>query len=102
MYAKRAHTLAADGRPAPGWRQACFYSGLAVIFVAVASPLESLAQDVLVAHMGEHLLLGDIATLLLVLGLTGPLIAPVLHIRTIDRLRFLTNPLIALPLWAID
>jgi cytochrome c oxidase assembly factor CtaG len=102
MYAKRAHTLAAHGRPVPGWRQACFYSGLALIFVAVASPLESLAQDLLVAHMGEHLLLGDIATLLLVLGLTGPLLAPVLHIRTIDRLRFLTNPLIALPLWAID
>jgi cytochrome c oxidase assembly factor CtaG len=102
MYAKRAHTLAGDGRPVPRWRQACFYSGLALMFVAVASPLGSLAQELVVAHMGEHLLLGDVATLLLVLGLTGPLLAPVLRIRTIDRLRFLTHPLIALPLWAID
>ena len=29
-------------------------------------------------HMIEHLLLGDIAALLIVLGLTGPLIAPIL------------------------
>ena len=31
-------------------------------------------------HMIEHLLLGDIAALLIVLGLTGPLLAPVLRI----------------------
>ena len=30
--------------------------------------------------MSEHLLIGDIATLLIVLGLTGPLLAPVLAI----------------------
>ena len=53
-------------------------------------------------HMIEHLLLGDIAALLIVLGLTGPLLAPVLRIRFFDRLRVLTHPLIAFPLWAID
>ena len=36
------------------------------------------------------------------LGLTGPLIAPILRIRFFDRLRVLSNPLIAFPLWAID
>jgi putative membrane protein len=102
LYAKRAHTLAADGRAVPRWREVCFYSGLTVMFAAVASPIGSLAQELVVAHMGEHLLLGDIATLLLVLGLTGPLLAPLLRIRTIDRLRFLTHPLVALPLWAVD
>ena len=34
----------------------------------------------MIAHMVEHLLLGDIATLLLVLGLTGPLLQPILAI----------------------
>ena len=53
-------------------------------------------------HMVEHLLLGDIASLLIVLGLTGPLIAPILRIRLFDRLRVLSHPLIAFPLWAID
>jgi cytochrome c oxidase assembly factor CtaG len=52
--------------------------------------------------MIEHLLLGDIAALLIVLGLTGPLLAPVLRIRVFDRLRALSHPLVAFPLWAID
>ena len=102
MYGTRARTLARDSRPVPTWRQVCFYSGLVVMLAALVGPLDSLSQDLVVAHMGEHLLLGDVATLLLVLGLTGPLLAPVLRIKTIDRLKFLTNPLIALPLWAVD
>jgi cytochrome c oxidase assembly factor CtaG len=102
LYGTRVRTLGRAGRPAPRWRQVCFYGGLVVMFVALVGPLDDLSQELLVAHMGEHLLLGDVATLLLVLGLTGPILAPVLRIRTIDRLKFLTHPLIALPLWAID
>ncbi len=52
--------------------------------------------------MIEHLLLGDVAALLIVLGLTGPLIAPVLRIRVFDRLRALSHPAVAFPLWALD
>jgi cytochrome c oxidase assembly factor CtaG len=52
--------------------------------------------------MIEHLLLGDIAALLLVLGLTAPLIAPVLRARAFDRLRVLAHPAVALPVWLID
>src|SRR3954447_11493215 len=76
LYGARARTLARGGRPAPRWRQVCFYTGLAVMLLAVATPLGHLSQELVVAHMAEHLLLGDLATLLLVLGLTGPLIAP--------------------------
>jgi cytochrome c oxidase assembly factor CtaG len=47
-------------------------------------------------------MLGDIATLLLVLGLTGPLLQPILAIRFFDRLRILTHPLVAFPLWALN
>ena len=85
----------------PGWRQACFYSGFVVIAVALTS-LGGASQELLFVHMIEHLLLGDIAALLIVLGLTGPLIAPILRIRFFDRLRILAHPLIAFPLWAID
>ena len=56
----------------------------------------------MIAHMVEHLLIGDIATLLLVLGLTGPLLQPILAIRFFDRLRILAHPLVALPLWALN
>ena len=100
-YAKRVHTLGRAGRPVEGWRQACFYGGFITIGVALTS-LGGDSQELLSAHMTEHLLLGDIAALLIVLGLTGPLIAPILRIKLFDRLRILAHPLIAFPLWAID
>lgn len=99
LYGRRAHTLARAGHPVPRARRASFYTGLAVIALALSS-LGGASQDLLWAHMTEHLLLGDIASLLLVLGLTGPMLAPVMRIRFFDRLRILTHPLIALPLWA--
>src|SRR5271156_939133 len=101
LYARRARTLAEQDRPVPGWRQACFYGGFVVIAAALTS-LGAASQDLLWVHMVEHLLLGDIAALLIVLGLTGPMLAPVLRIRVFDRLRALTHPAIAFPLWAID
>jgi cytochrome c oxidase assembly factor CtaG len=101
LYARRARTLAAGGHPPPHWRQASFYCGCATIAGALAG-LGSLSDELLWAHMVEHLLLGDIAALLIVLGLTGPLIAPVLRIRLFDRLRALSHPAVAFPLWAVD
>jgi putative membrane protein len=102
LYARRAHTLSGGAHRIPTWRQVCFYSGLAVILLALLSPIGELSDELLYMHMVEHLLMGDIAALLIVLGLTGPLLAPMLRIRFFDRLRVLTHPLIAFPLWAID
>ena len=82
LYARRVRTLAADDHPVPGWRQACFYGGFVVIGAALTS-LGAASQDLLYVHMIEHLLLGDIAALLIVLGLTGPLLAPILRIRLV-------------------
>jgi putative membrane protein len=102
LYAVRAAHLRDRGRPVPGWRQASFYGGLVVIVAALTSPLGAAAGDAFVAHMAEHLLIGDVATLLLVLGLTGPMLAPLLRIRLLAPLRALAHPLVALPLWALD
>lgn len=102
LYAKRGSTLAAKGRPVPIWRQVCFASGLLVIVVALISPVGHISEELVIAHMVEHLLLGDIATLLLVLGLTGPLLQPILAIPVFDRLRILAHPLVAFPLWAVN
>jgi cytochrome c oxidase assembly factor CtaG len=101
LYARRVRTLAAGSHQVRRWRQACFYGGILVIAVALTS-LGSAAEDLLYMHMIEHLLLGDIAALLIVLGLTGPLLAPVLRIRLFDRLRVLSHPAVAFPLWTID
>jgi putative membrane protein len=100
-YARRAHTLSRTRHAVPAWRQACFYAGFLVIAVALSS-LGGASEDLLYVHMIEHLLLGDIAALLIVLGLTAPMLAPVLRIKLFARLRVLTHPLIAFPLWAVD
>ncbi len=102
LYAKRSLTLAERGRPLPLWRQLCFAGGLLTISVATVSPVSHIAEELVIAHMVEHLMLGDVATLLLVLGLTGPLLQPILAIPIFDRLRILTHPLVAFPLWALN
>ena len=102
LYAKRSLTLAAKGRPVPVWRQLCFATGLLLIAIALVSPVAHIAEELVIAHMIEHLMLGDLATLLLVLGLTGPLLQPILAIPVFDRLRILAHPLVAFPLWALN
>src|SRR3954454_24315032 len=101
LYALRAHRLAGTPRAVPGWRRACFLGGLCLI-VAAFTALGSLGDELFWAHMVEHLVIGDLGTLLLVLGLTGPVLAPALRIRFFDRLRVLAHPAIAFPLWAAD
>ena len=102
LYWHRAMVLSWDGRAVPVWRQVCFYGGLVVMLVALVGPLDDLSQELLVAHMGEHLLLGDIATLLLVLGLTKSLLQPILAVRLFNRLQILAHPLVAFPFWALN
>jgi cytochrome c oxidase assembly factor CtaG len=50
--------------------------------------------------MLQHVLLGDLAPLALLAGLTGPILRPVLAF--LHRLRFLAHPFVALPLWAVN
>ena len=101
LYALGVHRLAGTPRAVPGWRRASFYSGLTLIVLTLAG-LGDLGDDLFWAHMVEHLVLGDIGALLLVLGLTGPLLAPALRIRMVDRLRFLIHPVVALGVWALN
>jgi cytochrome c oxidase assembly factor CtaG len=102
LYAKRVATLRGTPRAVPAIRQWAFYGGVAVIAAVLISPLAGLSEELFWAHMAEHLLIADVGALLLVLGLTGPVLAPILRIGVFDRLRVLAHPHVALPLWAID
>ncbi len=72
---RRARTAGAH-RPSIG-RLALFAGGLAVIVVALVSPLDSLGDQLMVMHMVQHILLLDLAPILLILGLTKVLLRPV-------------------------
>ena len=102
MYLVRARRLARSGKPVASWRQVCFLSGLALIVLTLISPLGALADELFAAHMAEHLLIADIGALLLVLGLTGPLLAPLLRTTALGWLRHLAHPVPAFGLWAAD
>jgi putative membrane protein len=103
LYGRRALTLRARGRPPGAARLSCFAAGLLVVVLAVASPLDALGETRLFSlHMLQHVLIGDVAPLLVVLGLSGPLLRPVLALPGVARLRALAHPLVALPLWAAD
>jgi cytochrome c oxidase assembly factor CtaG len=101
-YHLRARALRATGRSVPAWRRLCFVAGLVMLLVAASPPVDTLSDQLLVAHMVEHLLIGDIAALLLVLGLTGPMMAPLLHNRLAAGLRFFTHPVVAIVCWAAN
>ena len=98
-YGIRAANLARDGRPVPAWRIASYFSGVLLIAIAFVSPLAHMGSELVTAHMIQHLIIGDIAALLIVLGLTRSVLQPVMALKAFDRLRFLTLPMIALPLW---
>jgi putative membrane protein len=102
MYAVRARTLAARGAPVPVWRQWCWYGGLALMVATLVSPLAHLSDELFFAHMIEHLLLADLGALLLVLGLTGPVLQPLLAVRELSWLRVFAHPVVALVLWTAN
>ena len=102
-YGLRARTLARRGQPAPGWRIALFALGIALLVVAVASPIAEIGEEELFSfHMAQHLLIGDLAPLCLLAGLTGPLLRPVLALPGVLRLRVLANPFVAFPIWTAN
>ena len=90
---------------------ALFLSGVVLGTLAVVSPLNALAEDTLLsAHMAQHLLIGDLAPLLLVLGARGPscvflLPAPILRPLARSRLRtvveVLLRPAVSFAVWAV-
>lgn len=55
-------------RELPQWRAWCFWSGEAVLWLSLASPIDALGQFLLLAHMTQHLVLMSVAPPLLVLG----------------------------------
>src|ERR687887_81765 len=103
LYARRVRTLRRRGTPVEPWRPWLFGLGIGLVLLALASPIDAFGEEEFLSfHMLQHIILGDLAPLALVAGLSGPILRPVLALRPISALRFLAHPLVALPLWTID
>jgi cytochrome c oxidase assembly factor CtaG len=102
-YWRRTRTLAARGQPVARHRVGLFSTGIVLLVLAVASPIDAVGEDDLFfVHMTQHLLLGDIVPMCLLAGLTGPLLQPLLARLPVRQLRVLANPWLALPIWAVN
>jgi len=89
LYFRRAHTLEERELPVEAWRRWSFGSGLAMLFVVLASPVDALGEkQFLFVHMIQHIVIGDLAPLLMVAGLTGPIPRPM---RSACRMASVTN-----------
>ena len=84
-------------RAAP-WRLASFLAGMALVLVALVSPVDRLAEQLFLMHMVQHLLLLDLAPILVLLGLTRVILRPLT--RRLMRLERAAGPL-AHPVFAI-
>jgi putative membrane protein len=110
LYAQAFARLRRRGRASLG-NALLFAAGVAAGTLSVVSPLDELAEQTLLsAHMTQHLLLGDLAPLLIVLGLRGPIaffLLPPAILRPLARMRplrraldFLLRPAVSFGVWA--
>ena len=102
LYHRRTGQLQREHRPVASWRRISFYSGVMTVAVVQMPPFDGLADSVLAAHMVQHIVLGDLASLAIVVGVTGPVLAPLLRTRASNATRKLSHPLVAVVLWAGD
>jgi cytochrome c oxidase assembly factor CtaG len=111
LYARAVHVLARRGYDVPRGQQAAWYSGVALSAIGLLSPIDYLANDLLVAHMGQHLLIADLSAPLLLVGLRSPVYAfilprwvlvPLARATTLRAVvRWLREPLVAVPVWIV-
>ena len=100
LYARRVVTLQRREVRVSRWRIASFSTGLVLLLVALVSPVHAIGEQLFSFHMAQHVLLGDLAPLAILGGLTGPILRPLLTV--LYRVRFLAHPFVALPLWAFN
>jgi cytochrome c oxidase assembly factor CtaG len=100
LYARRVHTLRGRRQAPPGWRICLFALGIVLLLVALVSPVDYYAESSFGFHMTQHVLLGDLAPLAILGGVTGPVLRPLL--RFVHPLRRIFHPFAALGLWALN
>jgi putative membrane protein len=98
---RRARTQREPHPPGIG-RLVLFFGGLLAILAALISPIDQLGEQLIVMHMLQHILLLDIAPILLILGLTKVLLRPVTkRLTTIERRAgYLAHPAFAVLAYA--
>ena len=111
LYVRAVRILARRGYHVPVGQQVCWHAGVLLVAIGLLSPLDGYAEDRLSAHMGQHLLIADLAAPLLLVGLRTPVLVFYLPRELLVPLarndwlraafRTLRKPLVAIPLWIL-
>jgi putative membrane protein len=111
LYVRALRVLARRGVSVPRGQIVLWHLGLGLQAVALLSPIGSAADELLSAHMVEHILLADLGAPLLLAGLRNPVLAFFLprdvlvplarSPRLRGAFRTLRRPLVALPVYAV-
>jgi cytochrome c oxidase assembly factor CtaG len=104
LYLRRWRQVRRESGPrgAGAVQLAAFTASIVVLLAALVSPIDRLGEDYLFsAHMVQHLLLGDIAPLLMLLALSRVMMRPLTkRLQAVERaLGPLAHPATALLLW---
>ena len=111
LYLRALHVLRERGVGVPAWQIVLWHMGIALWAIGFFSPVHTLGDDLLSAHMAQHLLIADLAAPLLLAGVRNPVLMfylPKPVLRTLARsgwprraFRWLRRPLVAIPLFAL-
>ena len=111
LYLRAVHVLARRGYDVPFWQQVAWHGGVCLTAIGLLSPIDGLGEDLLSAHMAQHLLIADLAAPLLLVGLRSPVYAfflprPALvalaRRRRLRRVfRGMRRPLVAIPVFVL-
>ncbi len=86
------------------WRPAAFFAGAALMFLALASPMDAAAHDLLSMHMLQHIVLTTFGPPLVLLGLPSAALGHFLPMgtRRFAFARQLTAPFVAGPIFILN
>jgi cytochrome c oxidase assembly factor CtaG len=106
LYVRAVRVLGARGYRVPGGQQAFWWSGFALLAFAFLGPLDTWADTYVSSHMAQHMLMADIATPLMLVGLRNPVLVfflPRPILEPLARRRTLRTAFAKLrsPMWAI-
>src|SRR5439155_10164897 len=92
IYVRRWRAARAEAGPrgASAWRLTSFCGGVAMLFLALVWPVDRLAGELFVMHMAQHILIVDLASILMILGLTRVILRPIT--RRVQRLERAAGP----------
>lgn len=105
VYVWRWHEARRPPEPHPpsGWRLLAFAVGIAALVAALLSPIDELGEHLFAMHMVQHVLLLDIAPILVILSFTKVLLRPAtrwVH-RIEQRAGVLASPVVAIVVYTL-